>query len=191
METLETASEKIIHYANRLYAKGFVVGYDGNISMRVEDTIIMTPTRVCKGDLTPGQLVFLDYYSGRILNDKKPSSEKGLHFLIYQLDGVRAVIHAHPFFATTYALGNKVFDAQLLTESQMNLNEITYINCFDPGTEQLVQAVRDNMSVSSKAILLRQHGSITWGTKIEDAYAQTESLERLAKTCYFYDMLRA
>ena len=94
--------------AKLLYKRHLVNAYEGNVSIRVGDSIFITPTQICKELLTPDDLVEVDIASGAIIRagkGRKPSSELKLHLCCYRNRGdAQAVAHAHPPYATSFAL---------------------------------------------------------------------------------------
>lgn len=186
MSDLQLLKARLVRFSHRLYDAEHVVALDGNLSVRVEDQIIITPTQCCKKDVCIENLVTVAQ-DGTVLSVGQPSSELQLHLLIYQLfPQVQAVCHAHPFYTTLMSIKEKEMQPDLLTEAMMHLPNIRYMEVVTPGSAALVSAAESALDAASSALVMRRHGSVTWGTTIEQAYYQTESLERLAKTCFYH-----
>ena len=102
MERYESVREEICGVCRLLYERGYVVSNDGNVSVRVEDgKILITPSGVGKGRMTPDMLVLCDLEGVILEGDRPPSSESKMHLMIYrERPDVRAVVHAHPPFST-------------------------------------------------------------------------------------------
>ena len=173
--------EAILDIGRRMYAKNMVVSNDGNISCRVADGIWTTPTGVCKGDMTLDMLVKVDENGHVLLGKCKPSSELKMHLRVYQENPiVQAVVHAHPPMATSFAIAGIALDTPILPEAIVQLGSVPVAVYAVPGT----QAVADSIApycVSHHAVLLANHGALTWGKDLWQAYFRMESLEYYAQ----------
>ena len=98
--------EELCRAAQLLYQRGYVVGHDGNVSVRLgEDRILITPSGVSKGRLEPEMLVICGLEGQVLEGDRYPSSEMAMHLLVYrERRDVGAVVHAHPPAATAFAI---------------------------------------------------------------------------------------
>lgn len=171
---------QILAIGARMYAKNMVVANDGNISARTNDGIWTTPTGVCKGDMTQEMLVKVDM-SGHVLSGSaKPSSELKMHLRVYaENPQVQAVVHAHPPIATSFAIAGIPLDSAILPEAIVNLGVVPVAPYAVPGT----QAVPDSIAPycrTHNAVLLANHGALTWGRDLWQAYFRMESLEYYA-----------
>ena len=177
------AKAMICEYARRVYARSFVAGNEGNLSCRTGDNEVwVTPTMESKGFLTPDMLVKLDM-EGNVLSEPYfPSSESKMHLGLYKENpSITAVIHAHPPFATAYAICGKNVPATLLPESIFLFGkEIVSAPFAMPGTDEVPDSVKP-YARNSKALLLGNHGALTWGTTLKDAYFCMETLEQYCK----------
>ena len=164
-----------------MYAKNMVVSNDGNISCRVADGIWATPTGVCKGDMTLEMLVKVDGDGHILEGTHKPSSELKMHLRVYQENpDVQAVVHAHPPMATSFAVAGIALDTPILPEAIVNLGVVPVAPYAVPGT----QAVPDSIAPycrTHNAVLLANHGALTWGKDLWQAYFRMESLEYYAQ----------
>lgn len=120
-----------------LYQRGYTVGHDGNVSLRLgEDQILVTPSGVGKGRLRPEMLVKCAL-SGEVLEgDRHPSSETPMHLMVYrERSDVRAVVHAHPPMATAFAVCRRPLGERYLTETVSGLGEVRWppSPCPPPG----------------------------------------------------------
>ena len=158
-----------------------VVSNDGNISCRVADGIWATPTGVCKGDMTLEMLVKVDDDGHILEGTHKPSSELKMHLRVYQENpDVQAVVHAHPPMATSFAVAGIALDTPILPEAIVNLGVVPVAPYAVPGT----QAVPDSIAPycrTHNAVLLANHGALTWGKDLWQAYFRMESLEYYAQ----------
>ena len=160
------AKADILAAGRKIYQRGLVAANDGNLSVRVgENALWVTPTGVCKGDMTEDMLVKMTLDGTVLEGTRKPSSEAKMHLRIYQENPtVRAVVHAHPPVATTFAAAGIPLDKPVLQEAVVQL-----------GTVPVAPFCRDY-----RALLLEYHGAVTWGTSMEQAHYRLECLEQVA-----------
>lgn len=176
--TDEEARRLIVDIGRRLFERRYVSANDGNISIRTgEDRIWVTPAGVSKGYMTEDMLVCVDR-SGRVLEGGgKPSSETGMHLRVYRENPeVGSVVHAHPIAATTFAIARIPLDVALMTESVLGLGVVPVAEYATTGT----QAVPDSIAPYCRdynAVLLANHGALTWGKDGLQAYYRMESVE--------------
>ncbi len=175
------AKKLICEIGKRVYNKNFVAANDGNISVKVgPNTIWTTPTGVSKGFMTPDMMVKMDL-SGKIIAGKlKPSSEVKMHLRVYQENSeVNAVVHAHPPIATSFAIAGISLDKPILPEAVVLLGRVPVANYATPGTEEVPDSIAPYCK-DHNAVLLANHGALTWGRDIIEAYFRMESLEHYA-----------
>lgn len=182
MTILQQAKADIIHVGKRMYDRGYVASNDGNISVRLsEDRILVTVTGVSKGFLTPEQLVVIDY-DGKVISGRgKPSSEIKMHLMVYQeRPDVHGVAHAHPPTATGFAVAGIPLSECMLPEVIVVLGSIPIAEYGTPGTYELVEPLRKYVK-DYDAFLLENHGALTIGRNVINAYHKMETLEHFAK----------
>jgi len=172
---------QIIEVGKKAYTRGYIAAMDGNISARVDaKRILITPTGVSKGSMKTGDLVFVDMSGGIIGGKKKPSSELFMHLKIYkERDDIYSICHLHPPYATGFAAAGIPMDQNVLTEAEILLGKIPLIEYALPGTEDLAGKLIPYLK-DSVAFLLANHGAVTVGTNINDAYNNMETLEHTA-----------
>jgi len=172
--------EIMISVGKRMYEKGFVSATDGNISVRVNDGIIITRSGVCKGDLTDRDLVkFSD--NNKITRKSKPSSEYRMHVEIYKVrPDIKAIVHGHPPYATAFAVAGKTLTEFILPEIILTLGKIPLVPYRTPGTQQFADSVAETLATFDAA-LLENHGVVTGGNDLWDAYYKLERVENAAK----------
>ena len=172
----------IIEVGKRLYLKDFVASNDGNISARLdEERIIITPTGVSKGFMTPGMLLVVDR-DGRVLEGTaRPTSEMAMHLAVYEeRPDVRAVVHAHPPTATGFAVARVPLDKIALPEVVYNLGTISLAPYGTPSTREVPDSIRGVIQ-KSDGVLLSNHGALTVGPDVMTAYYRMETLEAVAR----------
>lgn len=175
----------ICDYAKRLYARGLVSGNDGNISCRVgRDEAWITPTMESKGFLSPEMLIKVDL-DGNKRNETgyRASSETRMHLgILRENSKINCVIHAHPTYATAFAVIGMPVDGTLLPEASIFFgNEIGVAPFAEPGSDALRDSVLPFCRAQTRAALLANHGAITWGATMKDAYFAMETLESYCK----------
>lgn len=175
------AKKAILDIGKRMYDKGFVASNDGNISCKVgTNAIWTTPTGVSKGFMTQDMLVKMDL-SGKILLGKcKPSSEVKMHLRVYRENPeVQAVTHAHPPVATSFAIAGIPLDKAVLTEAVIGLGTIPVARYATPGTEEVPDSIASFVNTHN-GVLLANHGALTWGKDVYQAFYRLESVEYYA-----------
>ena len=176
------AREELCQVCRLLYQRGYTVGHDGNVSLRLgEDQILVTPSGVGKGRLRPGMLVRCAL-SGEVLEgERHPSSEIPMHLLVYrERPDVRAVVHAHPPMATAFAVCRRPLRERYLTETISGLGEVPVAPFALPSTQEVPDSVRPFVRDHS-AVLLANHGALTWGPDLWSAFDRMETVEQTAR----------
>ncbi|MFP7298082.1 class II aldolase/adducin family protein [Neobacillus niacini] len=174
--------KQICDIGKRVYEKGFVAANDGNISVRIgEDEFLITPTNVSKGFLTPDMIIKVDSKGNVLEGDYQPTSEMKMHLLVYrERPDVHAVLHVHPPYATAFAIAGIPLDQAIMPEAVVSLGTIPLAPYGTPSTDEIPEAVKTHV-YDHQGVLLENHGALTWGKHLEDAYNKMESLEFLAK----------
>lgn len=165
-----------------LYDRGYVASNDGNVSVRAgEGQILITPSGVSKGRLSPDMLVLCDL-EGRVLEgNRHPSSEGAMHLLLYrERPDVGGVVHAHPAAATAFAACRRPLDTPYLTEVVSGLGPIPLAPYALPSTPEVPESIRPFIQ-SHNGVLLANHGALTWGSGLWAAFDRMEQLEHTAK----------
>ncbi len=176
------ARKAIVDIGRRMYLKNMVVAYDGNISVRIsEDLIVLTPSGVSKGFMDESMLTVVDLDGKLVKGDLAPSSEMKMHLLLYQKrPGVHCVCHAHPVFASSFAAAGIALDEPYLAEAVVSLGEVKVTEYADPGSEDVPKSI-EPFILDYNALLLKNHGALTWGRSPTEAYNRMETLEQYAQ----------
>ena len=180
----------MVEIGKRMYAKGFVASNDGNISARINDhEILVTPTGVSKGYMSTSDMLKVDMDGNVISGTKKPTSEMKMHLEAYRLrPDVMGVVHAHPPVATAFAVAGKVCDKIALPEVIFSLGFISLAEYGTPSTEEIPRSIAKHIG-HSDAILLANHGALTVGTSLFDAYYKMETVEHFATITMYARLL--
>jgi L-fuculose-phosphate aldolase len=173
---------EICRVGKMVYQCGFVAGCDGNISVRIgRNSVLATPTGISKGMMEPGDLVTVDMEGHQTGGDRRPSSELGMHLLFYRMrPEVRAVVHAHPPTATGFAAAGLALDEPLVAEVVVTFGSIPLARYGMPGTPDLADALSP-LVPSHDAILMANHGVVTCGPDLLNAFMKMEKVEHYAK----------
>ncbi len=174
--------EDICEVGRRIYQNGYVAANDGNITARIgEDEVLTTPTGVSKGFMTPQMIIKVNLKGEVLSGDWKPSSELKMHLRVYrERPDVRSVIHAHPPTATGFAVAGIPLDKCVLPEVIIALGSIPIAEYGTPSTEEIPDAIMEYLT-GCDAVLLANHGALTVGTDLFNAYFKMETMEHFAK----------
>ncbi len=172
----------IVEVGRRLYARGYTASNDGNISVRLgADQLLMTPKSVCKGFMTPDMMCITDLEGKKLQGDRDPSTEMLMHLEVYrQRPDVHAVVHAHPPTATGFAVAGIPLDRAVLAEVLTTLGSIPIAAYATPSTSELPEAVRQYIKAHD-GMLLANHGALTAGPDLFNAYYKMETVEHFAR----------
>lgn len=177
------ARQAIVDAGTVLYKQGYVVSNDGNISVRISpDTIVVTPTGVSKGDTNPDMMVVMDL-DGNVISKglRGPSSEVKMHLRVYRENpDVTAVVHAHPIYATSFAIAGVPLDKPILSEAMLQVGVVPVAHYAKPGTTDVPDSIAPFVK-DYAAVMLSNHGVLTWGSDLEQALARMEVVENYAK----------
>ena len=182
MPTERKHREEIVRYGRMLHDRGFVAAMDGNLSVRLErDRILVTPTCVSKGAMRVPDMVIVDLDGQQVAGRRNVTSEIGMHLLIYRMrPDVQAIVHAHPPTATGFAAAGIPLTEPLVCEVVMGLGCIPLARYGTPGTSELAQTLEPYVP-SYDAILMSNHGVVTYGDTLEHAYMKMETVEHFAQ----------
>jgi L-fuculose-phosphate aldolase len=181
MANLQSQRRAMVHFGKLLHERGYVAATDGNLSVRLdEQSILVTPTGVSKGMMRPQDLLVVDCTGRKLSGARNVSSEIALHLLIYSLrNDVNAIVHAHPVVATGYAAAGITLDTALVSEAFIGLRALPLARYATPGTPELSEAVR-SFVCDHEAILMANHGVITYAEDLQHAYMRLELVEHFA-----------
>ncbi len=180
----------LIDVCHRVYKKQFVSAYDGNLSVKIsENSFLITRSGVCKGDVTEKDILEINS-SGKVLKGSgKVSTEFKIHLIAYQhRKDVSAVIHCHPIYSTAFAAFGEGFRKNIFPEVILTLGEVPLCEYGTPSTDELPNSMLPFIK-SSSALLLKNHGAVTFGKNIMDAYFKMEKLEHQANILFLARLL--
>ena len=182
-DPLTAARLNVARIMNRLYACGLTTTSGGNISLRHDArTIVLTPAAADKGDLQPADIAVMDTDGRNRTPQLKPSSETSMHLAILRDHShVTAVVHAHPPAATSFAVSRRPLDTRIVSEAYAILGTPVVAPYTCTGTPELAQTVSACIGPETSCILLANHGVVTLGASLLQAFDRLEVLEQVAR----------
>lgn len=176
----------------RVYDRNMAAANDGNFSVKISDNeFLCTPTGVSKGFMTPEYICKVDA-KGNVLEANgnfRPSSEIKMHMRVYEKrPDVNAVVHAHPSFATSFAIAGIPLTQPIMPEAVISLGCVPVADYGTPSTMEIPDSIEKFLPCHD-AVLLENHGALTWGQDLLTAYHKMESLEFYAELLYKAKML--
>ena len=179
--------KQICEIGKRIYNRNMVAANDGNISVKLsENEFLCTPTGVSKGFMTPEFICKVDAKGNVLQANKgfKPSSEIKMHMRVYEKrSDVNAVVHAHPTFATAFAIAGIPLTQPIMPEAVIALGCVPIAPYGTPSTMEIPDAVEPYLE-HFDAVLLESHGALTWSGDLLAAYHKMESVEFYAELLY-------
>ena len=170
--------QDICEIGRRLYNKGFAAANDGNITVRISDNeVLCTPTMHSKGFLKVEDICTIDMTGKQIAGIKKRSSEALLHLEIYkQRPEIKSVVHCHPPHATAFAVAREPIPQCVLPEVEVFLGDVPITRYETPGGQAFADTVLPFVN-KTNIIILANHGTVSFGVDVEQAYWWTEILD--------------
>ncbi|MFN8856447.1 MAG: class II aldolase/adducin family protein [Planctomycetaceae bacterium] len=171
--------EQICEIGRRVYNKGFAAANDGNISYRVGDNeVLCSPTMICKGFMTPDDICAVDLNGNQLAGKRKRTSEILLHLAIMKArPDIRAVVHCHPPHATAFGVAREPIPQCVLPEIEVFLGEIPFAPYETPGGLPFAETVLPFLKPGTSCIILTNHGTVSFGKELEEAYWKTEIVD--------------
>jgi L-fuculose-phosphate aldolase len=177
-QSVQELKEMICEIGRRVYAKGFAAANDGNITYRLnEREILCTPTMICKGFMTPDDICVVDYNGNQLAGKRKRTSEVLLHLVVYKLrPDINAVVHCHPPHATAFCVAHEPIPKCILPEVEVFLGEVPTAVYETPGNQKFADTIAPYVK-DCNTILLANHGTVSFGPTLEQAYWNTEIID--------------
>jgi L-fuculose-phosphate aldolase len=174
--------DDLVHFGKLIHQQGFVSACDGNLSVRLDaHRILATPTGVSKGMMHSSDMVIVDLHGKRLAGDRDVSSEIAMHLTIYRTrPDIQAVVHTHPPTATGFASAGIALDQPICSEVVVTLGAVPLADYGTTGTPELSASLMPYVN-DYDAILLANHGTVTYGISLMNAYLKTEAVEHFAK----------
>lgn len=174
--------KEVARFMRRLYKQGLTSTSGGNISLRIsDDIIIITPSATDKGRMKWKEVGILSILGENLTPDLRPSIESGMHLAIYKREpGVKAIVHAHPVCASSFTAMKSDIETNLTAEACAILGNPVIVPYALMGTDDLANMAADYIG-KSDILLLENHGVLTTGTNLLQAFDKTEVLENAAR----------
>jgi len=182
--------EPLIEVCHRVEAKGFVAATDGNVSARLPNgNVLITPASMSKAFVRADDLVEISLRGEHVNGRGHPSSEMDMHLFIYRnRPDVHAVVHCHPVYATAFATARIPLTECLFPEVVVGLGAVPLAPYATPSTKEVGASIAPFVR-SADAVLLSNHGIVTYGKSMWDAYFKMEKVEQIAHIQYAARML--
>ena len=176
--------DSICRLAKSLFDRGLTIGSSGNISVRLDDGWLMTPTGSSMGNLDPNEISKLDL-AGNLISGKNPTKESFLHIAMYdERPDSGAVVHLHSTHSVAVScladIDKKNVLPPITAYYVMKIGTLPLVPYFPPGDINLAKAVKE-MASDHHAVLLANHGPVVAGKTLEDAVYAIEELEETAR----------
>ena len=179
--------KQICEVGKRIYNRNMAAANDGNISVRLSDKEwLCTPTGVSKGFMTPDMICMVDAMGDpvKVSGNLRPSSEIKMHMRVYEKrSDVNAVVHAHPAYATSFAIAGIPLTQPIIPEAVIFLGCVPIAEYGLPSTMEIPDNVEKYLE-NYDAVLLESHGALSWGRDVMTAYHTMESVEFYAQLLY-------
>lgn len=180
----------VAHFMRRLYKQGLTSTSGGNISIKIsESEILITPSQTDKGRMRANQIIRLMMDGSFHSQSYKPSMESGFHLAAYQSrPDIQAVVHAHPVAATSVMLAGKSILTNLTGESRAILGNPVAAPYALMGTPELATFISEAIQ-KTNVVLMENHGVLTVGKSLLEAYDRMEVLENAARLTLLTELL--
>ncbi len=188
MDYLEYRKE-VAHFMRRLYEQKLTTTSGGNVSLRIDNIVLITASQTDKAIIDESQIGIITMKGNNLSENLKISMESKMHLAIYsRRPEVKAIVHAHPIFSTSFAIAGKEIKTNLAGEARAILGVPVKSAYVLMGTQELADKVAD-ASLKGNVILMENHGILTVGENLLQAYDRMEVLESAAKMTFITTLL--
>lgn len=170
--------DELVAYSSRLLTDGLCIGTSGNLSVRRDDRILLTPSSIPADELRPEQMTTLGLDGGILDAPVRPSSELPLHLAVYAGADAGAVVHTHSPYATALSITVDELPAVHYTINGLG-GPVRVVRYETFGSTELAAGVRAGLS-ERFGVILQNHGTVTYGRTLAEAYYRAQLLEWLA-----------
>lgn len=181
--------KEVANFMRRLYRQGLTTTSGGNISLKINDNIILiTPSATDKGRMRWNEVGIMTISGENLTPELKPSIESEMHLSIYsKKKDVSSVVHAHPLFASAYTAMKCKIDTNLTAEARAVCGDPCFVPYALMGTKELASLASESI-INSDILLLENHGVVTTGSSLLQAFDKLEVLENAAKMTMIVEM---
>ncbi|MFW6149659.1 MAG: class II aldolase/adducin family protein [Atribacterota bacterium] len=180
--------QKFASYVRLTWDRKLTESTGGNMSVRINDKIYLTPTSFIKHFFTVDDIVVVDIQGNQLAGKYQFSSEIKMHLKIYNVrKDIKSIFHAHPRNGLICAINKIKIYTSILPEAAFMLKNIAYLPYCQPGTDQFAENFIEDAKKGCNVFVLENHGVTTCGDSIEAAFARLETLE----TCAFLTVMQS
>ena len=189
-QTDQQPRQDMVRAGRLMFERGWIAASDGNLSMRLPTgEILATPSGVCKGSLQEEDLILCDLDGNKTGGWRQPTSELDMHLTVYRnREDVQAVVHAHPPVATGFAAAGRELNVGVLPEVIVRFGCVPLAPYGTPGTPALGESLLPFVG-QHEAVLLANHGAVTWGADLVQAFFHMETVEHFARIALVAELL--
>jgi L-fuculose-phosphate aldolase len=189
LDKYKSERKEVAHFMRRLYKHGLTTTSGGNISLRLsDDLILITPTATDKGRMKWKEVGIVNIFGENFTPQLKPSIETAMHLAIYKRkNDVSAIVHAHPVFASLFTAIKAKINTNLTSEAKAILGDPLLVRYAVMGSKALAEVAAENI-MKSDILLLENHGILTTGSTLLNAFDKIEVLENAAKMTLMTEM---
>ncbi len=181
--------KEVARFMRKLYKKGLTTSLGGNISKRIGDHFLITPTEIDKGTIKAKHIIILDRNGKNITSWLNPSRETSMHLQIYKdHPTINAIVHCHTIFASAFSAMDIPINAHLVVESRMIIKDPVIAPYGLIGTLELAKNVSDTFA-ENKVLIMENHGVTAIGSEMIKAFDRIEVLENAAKMTFITQMM--
>lgn len=175
---------EVAYFTRRLYRQKLTTSLGGNISLRANNHVYITPSQVDKARLTSQDIIVMDLNGAIVKANHNPSMETAMHLSVYsKRSDVNAIIHAHSFWASLPAVSNLQLVNNISDESYFTIKHIAFCDYKTMGTHDLANEATSKIQ-NANALILKNHGVLTIGKTLTEAFERLEVLENMAHYSY-------
>jgi L-fuculose-phosphate aldolase len=183
-EILVNAANEVSSFMQRIYRRKLTTCLGGNVSVRINDTILITPSQIDKDKLTSEDIICLNLEGNIIHAPQTASMETQMHLAVYKnRKDIHAIIHAHAFWGTLLAVSDLKLQKDISDEAYFMLPKIAYTNYQTMGSIDLANEVGDKIQ-DADMLIIKNHGILSVGTDLAQALERIEVLENLVHYAY-------
>lgn len=173
--------DELVRYFIESYNRGLNTLVGGNASVRINDSILITPSGVPKTELTSSDIVKLSLNGDVLEGNRKPSSEWRMHLAIYRVSDYTAIMHAHASSIIMLYLAGLRLDINLISEAKSYIHKVDEVEYIEPGTWELANEVALRVKNGADLVILKNHGVVAMGHSLAEALNKIEVAEETAK----------
>lgn len=192
LHLMDARKAEIAAFMKRTYDRGLTTATGGNISMRIGNVMLITPSGKDKASLSADDIAEVSILDGvNLTPEKRLSIETGMHRAIYLArPDVSAIVHSHPVYSSLFSASDEAIDTCIIAESYYLLGDVVKVPYALMGTEKLASNAAACAAGGADAMLLENHGAIAMGRDLMSAFDRLECLEQAARLTFLSKTIR-